>query len=294
LKLKNEDSLFEFLLNYSKKWQESSIPLFSNLYFEYLSEENFSKFFDRFSNFPLPPSVIESLSFVFKSENRFVHKNRHFSETVLNSIHCLSEIRIQFEKLKIELSVVKSNISKLKTVLKTLGKSKIEFPPSPKDHNGLFNFLRQECDDQNPHLSKIINVSASHFEDETRREWNVLDWVDSTHWFSGIQKQSTPIWIDFNLCGRSFILNGISIDIHGGDMPQCWSLLGSDGNENFKLIYESNYDTKFRTCDPTKDVFLPIKNSKSFKRFRILTNKATWMGSYYFSIHSIEFYGQLN
>jgi hypothetical protein len=45
LKLKSEDSLFEFLFEYSKKWNELSIPLFSKVYFEYLNETNLSKFF---------------------------------------------------------------------------------------------------------------------------------------------------------------------------------------------------------------------------------------------------------
>jgi hypothetical protein len=44
LKMKSEDSLFEFLVKYSKEWKELSIPLFSKVYFEYLSEENLSNF----------------------------------------------------------------------------------------------------------------------------------------------------------------------------------------------------------------------------------------------------------
>jgi ubiquitin len=65
-----------------------------------LKSENLSKFFERFPTFELPPSVIESLSFVFKSNNRFVHKTRHSSQSFLNSIEKLSEIRYQFENLK--------------------------------------------------------------------------------------------------------------------------------------------------------------------------------------------------
>jgi hypothetical protein len=285
LKLKSEDSLFEFLLKYSKKWNELSIPLFSNVYFEYLNTENLSKFFEIISksnsNFDLPHSVIESLSFVFKDQNRFVHKTRHLSQNPINSINpipSLSSLRIENEELQKENSKLKSEksrienesvestvslnktINELKTQISSLNvedsnsndkskptsKSKsdsqngIEFPPSPKDHNGLFHFLRQQCDFQNPHLSGLIKVSASHFYNENQREWNILDWGTSKFWYSGDQNEGTEIWIDFDLLGRSFILNGMSIYIQGDYMPKCWSLLGSDGSDNFEPIYESN------------------------------------------------------
>jgi hypothetical protein len=100
LKLKSEESLFEFLLKCFEKWKDQSISLFECLYFEYLKEQNLSKFFEKISKFHLPPSLVESLSFIFQSENRFVHSNRHSSQANLNSIHSLTEIRRQCENLK--------------------------------------------------------------------------------------------------------------------------------------------------------------------------------------------------
>jgi hypothetical protein len=117
LKLKTEDSLFEFLITYSKEWKSSSIPLFANVYFEYLSEENLSKFSSQLwnFNFQFPPSVIESLSFVFKNEKRFVHKNRHCCQTILNSIPSLSEFRLLFQNLTNKHSILKAEKSKIET-----------------------------------------------------------------------------------------------------------------------------------------------------------------------------------
>jgi hypothetical protein len=240
--------------------------------------------------------VIESLSFVFKAETRFVHKNRHSSQTVLNSIHSLTEIRLQFEKLSNQYSVLKSSESNNETKPKPPSKSQpqkiINFPPSPKDHKGLFNFLWQECNGKNPHLSGMIKVSASHICDERYREWNILEWGTSNSWFSGPPK-GEQIWIDFDLLGRSFILNGMSICVSKYNFPKCWSLLGSDGSENFKIIYESNNESQF-DCPSETDVFLPIQNSKSFKRFRLLAKSKSWYNADCFEFYFLEFYGELN
>jgi hypothetical protein len=46
-----------------------------------------------------------------------------------------------------------------------------ELTPSPKDHKGLLNFLRQKCNGQNPQLEKMVKVSASHFYNENRPEY---------------------------------------------------------------------------------------------------------------------------
>jgi hypothetical protein len=219
---------------------------------EYLGSKSLSNFFERFCKFDLPGSVIESLSFVCKSENenenRFVHKNRlcHSSETksVLNSIPSLSQIRIEFETLKIEHSNLKSEKSKLESdffeskrslnetieslkneifsfkskssdsetkkkkqnettsTSKSPPENRIEFLPSPNEHRGLFNFLRQQCNGENPHLGKMIKVSASHSWKE-HREWNVLDLGTSNYWCGGSDDVKGQ-WIDFDLLGRSF------------------------------------------------------------------------------------------
>jgi hypothetical protein len=280
LKLKNEDSLFKFLLAYSDKWDNLSIPLFSNVYFEYLSEENLSKFFERFSNLPLPSSVVESLSFIFKSENRFRHKTRHSCESILNSIHSLSEIRVQFERLKMENSVLRSD-------------NHIEFPCSPEDHNGLFNFLRQKCNGGNPHECGIVKVSASGYSIKKSAICNVLDWDLGIIGYHKDNKKAKERWLDFDLLGRTFILTGMSISTSRNHMPKCWSLLGSDGSDDFELIYESNYDNKFNS-ENSSDIFLRTQNSKLFKRFRILATNESWEHTNDFFIESIEFYGSLN
>jgi accessory gene regulator protein AgrB len=38
----------------------------------------------------IPPSVTQSLSFIFKSETRFVHNNQHSSKSIANTILSLS------------------------------------------------------------------------------------------------------------------------------------------------------------------------------------------------------------
>jgi hypothetical protein len=78
LKLKNENSLFEFLFEYFQRWNEFSIPLFSNVYFEYLNENNLKNCFELFSSFgtQIPFSVFKSFSFLFISKPRLIHKNR--------------------------------------------------------------------------------------------------------------------------------------------------------------------------------------------------------------------------
>jgi hypothetical protein len=163
------------------------------------------------------------------------------------------------------------------------------------DHSGLFNFLRQQCNGQNPHLAEKVKVSASHFFDEYFREWNLLDWGTSNGW-SGGSVHVNGQWIDFDLLGRSFTLNGISIYTRSWYIPQRWSLLSSDGSDNFETICESIDDTQFYCNSKSKDIFLPIQNTKPFKRFRILAKSdAIPAGSRkWFCLCSIEFYGILN
>jgi hypothetical protein len=99
--LQSEDSLFDFFLHYFDVWSERSLSLFENIYFEYLSQSNLEKFFTIFSPFEIPPSVIQSLSFVFNSKSRIVHENRHSSKSNINSLSLLSLSLIQMQN-KIE------------------------------------------------------------------------------------------------------------------------------------------------------------------------------------------------
>jgi hypothetical protein len=112
LKVENEDSLFEFLFKYSKKWNSFSFPLFSNIYFEYLKESNLSNFFELVSKieFEFPYSIFESLSFIFKSEPRKVHKNRFSSSISTSNLNSISFFHSQIELLTKKIKLFEKKI----------------------------------------------------------------------------------------------------------------------------------------------------------------------------------------
>jgi hypothetical protein len=119
LTIESEDSLFEFLLEYSKKWNDKSLPLFENVYFEYLSESNLAKFielhsqFERYFQFQFHSSLFESFLFLLQSKPRSAPKHRHSSQSVSNSIPSLFKCRQQIESLKCKNIEFQNTISAL-------------------------------------------------------------------------------------------------------------------------------------------------------------------------------------
>jgi hypothetical protein len=109
LRLESEDSLFDFLLKYFSVWNESSLSLFENIYFEYLSDNNLETFFKAFSElkYQFPPSIIQSLSFLLKSEDRSVHKTRHSSKQILNSFASVNQAKNENDSLTNEVANVR-------------------------------------------------------------------------------------------------------------------------------------------------------------------------------------------
>jgi hypothetical protein len=165
----------------------------------------------------------------------------------------------------------------------------ISFEPNPSGSSGLFSHLRAQCDGQNPQNAGLVSVTASSVYSNDNGE-NVLDWGPPNGWCSLNDPNS---WIDFNLLNKSFILKGLSIYTCYRQFARKWELLGSDGDEEWTKIYESNEDNRLNT--PSSSVVnIEIPNSAPFKRFRIVA-KGFQFGANdnHFCFHSIEFYGNL-
>jgi hypothetical protein len=155
--------------------------------------------------------------------------------------------------------------------------------------NGLFSYFRSKHQNQNPHDAGVVRMRASSVSGSGFPK-HVLEWDTQNSWTT---LNEGCAWIDFDLLGKQFVFNGIAINIYGRNAPKRWVLQGSNGDEKFETIYESNNDTEFNI---ERDVIvpLPIECSKRFSRFRISANGCRWGASdYYFNLRSVEFYGQL-
>jgi predicted nucleic acid-binding Zn-ribbon protein len=99
LKIESEDSLFAFLIEYSKLWKHESLPLFENVYFEYLNKSNVERFielhsqFEHYFQFQLHSSIFESFLYLFQSKLPSVPKVRHLSHSVAKDVTSLFECR---------------------------------------------------------------------------------------------------------------------------------------------------------------------------------------------------------
>jgi hypothetical protein len=136
----------------------------------------------------------------------------------------------------------------------------------------------------------LVSVTASSALNGNCNGETVLDWGTDNCWWS----QGEPIsWIDFNLLNKSFILKGLSIYTYDNCFAHKWELLGSDGDEEWTKIYESNDDNRLNT--PRSSVVnIDSPNTKPFKRFRIVAKDRWFHDNHnYFGFHSIEFYGTL-
>jgi hypothetical protein len=100
-------------------------------------------------------------------------------------------------------------------------------------------------------------------------------------------------WIEIDLLGKSFILKGIVFLSYYQYTPKKWVLQGSNWNESFEDIYQSDNDSRFNVNQP-QTIPISINNSKSFTRYRITAQSGQWYNNEnYFLVYSIEFFGEL-
>jgi hypothetical protein len=117
LRIESEDSLLEFLLEYWKRWNSESIPLFENVYLEYLNESSLTKFTNFYSQLEpsyqlqLSSSMRESFLFILSSKPRSIPKHRHSSRTEYNSIPSLFNCRSQIKSLENIISTLKDDFN---------------------------------------------------------------------------------------------------------------------------------------------------------------------------------------
>jgi hypothetical protein len=141
---------------------------------------------------------------------------------------------------------------------------------------------------------RLVNVTASSVlrEYPAFQPQNVVEWGRSKGWIS---KAGDIIgeWIDFDLRGIPFLLDGIAIYTFYRYFAKRWELLGSNGDEDWRRIYESNDDARLDPADEWKKVFLPIQNSSPFSRYRILAKSLTFWNEprWAFGFNAIEFFG---
>jgi hypothetical protein len=321
LHLESEDSLFDFLLKYFSVWNEYSLSLFENIYFEYLNETNLETFFKVFSEskFHFPPSIIQSLSFLFKSESRTVLKNRHLSKQIPDTIFSLSQLKnenrcLQNEVAKLkgeninlicqtqtlqtdkqsfenELSKVKSESSSLLSQneqLKSENQKINSMLSSPSIE--LFKSLRQKCNNQNPHKSGLVNLSASSIIDSNCDSFNIFEYSRANSWNSYYPEYQ---WLLFDLREISFKIEKIRFDVYNGHIPRHWRLLGSKDHQNWIQIHEQGNDPR---CIPSTDfvVDYDIRTNDYFTLFKFEQLDETYINYSQCIFYSVEFIGRLN
>jgi cell division protein FtsB len=121
----------------------------------------------------------------------------------------IEELKKEHQSLKHQLNEKERELSahQSKTLKSPAPQNFQTFTPSQDDHSGLFEFLREQNQDQNPHLSKQINVTASSFCGYNFPE-NVLEWGASNYWTTSLGRCEDE-WIDFDLKVRSFIVTDL-------------------------------------------------------------------------------------
>jgi hypothetical protein len=306
LKIENEDSLFEFLFEYSKKWNTLSFPLFSNIYFEYLKESNLSKFFEFFSKteieFEIPSSIFESLSFIFKSEPRKVHKNRYSSSTAnLNSISFIhsqienltkenKKLEKENEKLKSEISSSQNqnqenSIQKIENEIK----NETEIPFCENDQNGLFSFLKRKSSESKTDLETLLKVTSSAPSHNNFLPINLLEWTIVRQFQS---KDRTGGGINFELPNNSFIVKSLKILKCWLFSPIVWELRGSYDSENWTMIDRCGNDPRLQSFN-CNEVSFHFENKTAFKQFRFIQIEGSYAYNKRMAIYGIELYSSL-
>jgi hypothetical protein len=239
-------------------------------------------------------SQIESNDRLFKEKVAEIEKQKREIEEL--SKEKGSELKLKEEQL---LSLSQTN-QKLQLEIERRKREFKKRPPPPLTNiipfetdsnrsNGLFSRLRAQCNGQNPHKAGLVSVTTSGVFSSSCNGENVLDWGTDNSWYSQNEPNS---WIDFNLLNKSFILKGLSIYTQLNWFARKWELLGSDGDEEWTKIYESNDNRLNTRIDSVVNIEIP--NTKPFKRFRIVA-KDFWLlnNCNCFSFCSIEFYGNL-
>jgi hypothetical protein len=164
LTIESENSLFEFLFEYSKKWSHKSLSLFENVCFEYLSEVNLEKFielhsqYEPYFQFQFRSSLFESFLFLLKSKPRSLPKHRYLSHSasasasapVSNTIPLLFECRRQNQRLQ-------SKITKLQSANSTLSAAKINLLNQNQSITQSNSSLKNELDQ-----SLFTNTALNH------------------------------------------------------------------------------------------------------------------------------------
>jgi hypothetical protein len=136
--------------------------------------------------------------------------------------------------------------------------SNIESPPIE-----LFKFLRQEYNNQNPHKSGLVTLTASSTDYECGSSV-VLD-LDDQYWCS---KEPDNDWMLFDLKGKRFKIQKIQIRIYYQRIPQHWQLLGSNNNSDWILLHDQGRDEIVAKASG-QTVTDAIQSSNSFSYFKI-------------------------
>jgi hypothetical protein len=298
LKIESEDSLFEFLLEYSKKWKHECLPLFENIYFEYLSELNLEQFselhsqYEAYFQFQFRSSLFESVLYILKSKQRLLPQHRHFTKSVSNTLTSLFECRREIESLK-------NQIHAFQTKYPTLPK-KIESIVQPwyttlHSHLNsspiqLFKFLRHLYHDQNPHNIKIINLTQSSCQSRYQPSFNIFDYSTSSTWKS---EDKPNQWLLFDLKEFSFKIEQISIHVSSGYIPRHWHLLGSNDKKTWITIHDQGNDER---CTPNTNCTLEydIKSDDFFTLFKFEQLDQNYNNSNTCLFYWVEFIGHLN
>jgi hypothetical protein len=156
----------------------------------------------------------------------------------------------------------------------------------------LFHFLRSLCNDQNPHESGLVNVTASsvYDNDPIHQPHNVLNFDTNSFWLT---KNDPNNWIMFDLKGKSFQMKQICIHAREKYFARNWTLEGSNNNSTWTIVHNQGEDERFNT--PDAQVTFNINSQQSFTIFKIVQkNHCYGSGHHYMDCYSIEFIGILS
>jgi hypothetical protein len=218
--------------------------------------------------------VIQSLSFIFKSDHRFVNDNRHSSKSTITTIPSLS----------LSLSQPQNEIDDLRKQCNPGN------PLSDSPQIELFKHLRQQCNDQNPHSAGLVNLTASSIDHSNYDSHYIFESSRETFWCS---KDEPNQWLLFDLKELLFKIEKIYFDVCFGGIPRHWRLLGSNDNQTWTPLHDQGNDER---CLPEQHfpVDYNIQSSGFFTFFKFEHLDVDYDDSNGIAFFSIEFIGRLN
>jgi hypothetical protein len=153
----------------------------------------------------------------------------------------------------------------------------------------LFKYLRQQCNDRNPHKAGLINLTASSICNNCD-PCNIFEYSMHNFWISRNERNQ---WLLFDLKGLSFKVEKIRFNVNSGCFPIHWRLLGSDNNQTWVTIHDQGRDTRMY---PSQDIVITffVQTNDFFTHFKFEQLHQNYNDDFSCALYSVEFIGRLN